>query len=492
MSSSINLPPDESRTKDVYCAALNADASVFAVGKTDGIEIYSGDPFTLLRSHKFPGGARQIAFFGQSNVLAIVPGHQRNRVWLWDDTRSDPRETREVRSANALETGIKENSGFRRASNTSAASSTSPSSSSSPPHQGAAPPTAAATSGAAAPTESPTPLNVVAQLDLPSDVLAVKLHRRCILVTTRSNAFLFNASLQRVCTWEVHPPAAAAASIQALDTSGEVKMAFSGPTEGLLVFLTYTEPVVRPANATVTNARQPAPSASQRARAAAMALTESCRQVHCTPHDHTLAVVALTHDGTHAVTASIRGTALKLSETRTGNVLRQFNRGATTNKVLNVCFSPAGNLIACTSETGTVHMFNSGVRHSDKVKVTNPRSRLTAVAQAVGDAGSFAGASGAMRHAVDFATGEFAFATFSIAECDPSDERRIFKATLAAFKPGVRYSRAEMLIAQADWGRLFKVAVDVSSGAEASADDGRGGTSRSELQWTARFPEQEL
>jgi hypothetical protein len=56
----------------------------------------------------------------------------------------------------------------------------------------------------------------------------------------------------------------------------------------------------------------------------------------------------------------------------------------------------------------------------------------------------------------------------------------------------VHHGRATMIVGQCDWGRLFKVAVDVTKGGEASGASASGRPTRCVLQWTARFPEQEL
>lgn len=92
-------------------------------------------------------------------------------------------------------------------------------------------------------------------------------------------------------------------------------------------------------------------------------------------HESPLAALQVTNDGTLLVTASERGTVLRLFETglvkrghgvggsrdatedTTGKPIREFRRGVERATVTCLSFSLDNSWVACASDHGTVHVF---------------------------------------------------------------------------------------------------------------------------------------
>ena len=85
------------------------------------------------------------------------------------------------------------------------------------------------------------------------------------------------------------------------------------------------------------------------------------RKSHIVPaHESDLAAIALNQQGTRLVTASEKGTLLRLFDTHTGELLREFRRGTERATINCVVFSKTTEHLACSSDKGTVHIFNLG------------------------------------------------------------------------------------------------------------------------------------
>ena len=75
-------------------------------------------------------------------------------------------------------------------------------------------------------------------------------------------------------------------------------------------------------------------------------------------HESTLAVLALNHDGTRLVTASVKGTLIRVFDTNTGERLFELRRGAEKVDVYSIAFNAASDWLAVSSDKGTVHVFS--------------------------------------------------------------------------------------------------------------------------------------
>lgn len=88
-------------------------------------------------------------------------------------------------------------------------------------------------------------------------------------------------------------------------------------------------------------------------------------------HDTDLAQFALNVDGTRIITASEKGTLLRLWNTMTGEILKEFRRGSDRAEIYCLVFNIYTTYIACSSDKGTVHIFSI---NSDSVEVSDKPS----------------------------------------------------------------------------------------------------------------------
>ena len=88
-------------------------------------------------------------------------------------------------------------------------------------------------------------------------------------------------------------------------------------------------------------------------------------------HDTDLAQFALNVDGTRIITASEKGTLLRLWNTMTGEILKEFRRGSDRAEIYCLVFNIYTTYIACSSDKGTVHIF---AINTDSVEVPDKPS----------------------------------------------------------------------------------------------------------------------
>lgn len=75
-------------------------------------------------------------------------------------------------------------------------------------------------------------------------------------------------------------------------------------------------------------------------------------------HSSTLAAIAFSSDGKLVATASEKGTLLRVFSTTTGARVTELRRGLDPARVFSLRFSPSGTMLACTSDKGTLHLYD--------------------------------------------------------------------------------------------------------------------------------------
>lgn len=75
-------------------------------------------------------------------------------------------------------------------------------------------------------------------------------------------------------------------------------------------------------------------------------------------HNSSLRYLALSDDGTLLATASEQGTLLRVFNTRTTDQVAEFRRGVDHAIVFSLAFSAGNRWLACTSDKGTLHIFD--------------------------------------------------------------------------------------------------------------------------------------
>ena len=76
-------------------------------------------------------------------------------------------------------------------------------------------------------------------------------------------------------------------------------------------------------------------------------------------HDSSIEKVLLSRDGRYIVTASERGTLIRLFNLETKEQLKEFRRGCDPVKIVDLCLSDDNSILLVGSEKGTIHLFNT-------------------------------------------------------------------------------------------------------------------------------------
>lgn len=75
-------------------------------------------------------------------------------------------------------------------------------------------------------------------------------------------------------------------------------------------------------------------------------------------HDSNISRICLNMDGKLVATCSEKGTLIRLWDTETGNKIKELRRGSEIVPIHCLAFSFDSTLLACTSNRGTIHIFN--------------------------------------------------------------------------------------------------------------------------------------
>jgi WD40 repeat protein len=79
-----------------------------------------------------------------------------------------------------------------------------------------------------------------------------------------------------------------------------------------------------------------------------------------TGHSTTISALALTCDGNFLASASTNGTIIRVWNSRTGALQKEFRRGADTADIYSIAFDPIISRLAVISDKNTLHIFNLG------------------------------------------------------------------------------------------------------------------------------------
>ncbi|OMJ79533.1 hypothetical protein SteCoe_20425 [Stentor coeruleus] len=82
------------------------------------------------------------------------------------------------------------------------------------------------------------------------------------------------------------------------------------------------------------------------------------KEIEIDAHETPLACAALNKDGTLLATASDKGTLIRIFDTETGDLLQELRRGIDRAEIYSLAFHPTSHWIACSSNTGTVHIYS--------------------------------------------------------------------------------------------------------------------------------------
>jgi len=74
-------------------------------------------------------------------------------------------------------------------------------------------------------------------------------------------------------------------------------------------------------------------------------------------HNNSLTQMVLNLEGTRLATSSEKGTLIRIFDTKTGDQLKEFRRGADKAEIYCIAFSPNSQWICVSSDKGTVHVY---------------------------------------------------------------------------------------------------------------------------------------
>jgi WD40 repeat protein len=75
-------------------------------------------------------------------------------------------------------------------------------------------------------------------------------------------------------------------------------------------------------------------------------------------HTNSVSYMALNFSGSLLATASDKGTLIRLFSTENGQPVQEVRRGSDKAKIHCISFDRASSMIACSSDKGTIHIFN--------------------------------------------------------------------------------------------------------------------------------------
>jgi WD40 repeat protein len=74
-------------------------------------------------------------------------------------------------------------------------------------------------------------------------------------------------------------------------------------------------------------------------------------------HESDVGALAVNGEGTLIATASIRGTIIRIFSAEEGVLLQELRRGSGKAFITSLNFHPSMNMIACTSNRSSIHLF---------------------------------------------------------------------------------------------------------------------------------------
>ncbi|MBW0536203.1 hypothetical protein O181_075918 [Austropuccinia psidii MF-1] len=191
----------------------------------------------------------------------------------------------------------------------------------------------------------------VFSIEFTSNVLGLTAKNDNILVVLLNKIFLFNLSKNQIClqtSWDTCSNPKGLIALNSDFTSN--LLTFPARQSGKLHLVHLSPFNLHPSNHQISNS-SPHPSTS-------------ILVAHTTP----LACLALTPSGHLIATASIKGTLIRIWDTKSSILLRELRRGSDTADIWSLRFSPDGHAIGASSDKGTIHFWNLKEKFNSKIQ----------------------------------------------------------------------------------------------------------------------------
>lgn len=163
---------------------------------------------------------------------------------------------------------------------------------------------------------------IISNVELRSPVTGIELRIDMLLITIIDKAYAYSLDLRLEASYETCPNSA---GIAALSTGKKQVVAVPGHLPGTV---------------TVEN------------------LSDGYRNI-IKAHENGLAAIALNPDGTKLATASVKGTLIRVWDTQSKELLKEFRRGLEPVEITSIAFDQhtSSRIVVC-SNKGTVHVFS--------------------------------------------------------------------------------------------------------------------------------------
>ena len=92
-------------------------------------------------------------------------------------------------------------------------------------------------------------------------------------------------------------------------------------------------------------------------------------------HNGALSAICLNFAGTLLATASEKGTIIRIYSTETGQPLQEVRRGTEKAEIYSICFDMKSQRLACSSDHGTIHVFQVQLDTTGGIKLSNDEGK---------------------------------------------------------------------------------------------------------------------
>ena len=104
--------------------------------------------------------------------------------------------------------------------------------------------------------------------------------------------------------------------------------------------------------------------------------------ININAHQSEISCLSMNTQGTLLATSSRKGTVIRIFEVRTRKLIQELRRGTETAEIFCLTFDKYSKHLACSSNRGTVHIFN--VKYQDEKEVENTKSIFSGFLSSIG------------------------------------------------------------------------------------------------------------
>jgi len=189
----------------------------------------------------------------------------------------------------------------------------------------------------------------IAELEFSSEVKGVKLRREIVVVLLDNEIHIYHFNNLSVLT-SLYSVSNNTAGICAMNGTGDIVLGFCGVKTGILRLEHIDQ------------------------------ATAKTTAVNISAHKTEITCIGMSVDGTLVATASTKGTLIRVFNTKTGALEREFRRGTQATAITSLNFTVDNNFLLVSSGSGTIHVFDvceSGKnrdRSMIRFHTTSPRS----------------------------------------------------------------------------------------------------------------------